>query len=90
MITLLFNETNKNWVNNKDHNFTFLLYTERYLEDLLYHRGYLYLNQVYEALGFEWNPKDENKCFIKPNCAFRLNFEIFEYGDNTVNILIHY
>lgn len=37
---------------------------EDYLNTVLKARGYVYLNQIYEVLGFAWDPKQENKCYI--------------------------
>lgn len=34
-----------------------------YCKDVLRYRGYIYLNQIYEQLGANWNPDDENICY---------------------------
>jgi hypothetical protein len=42
----------------------FLRAEEQYFNDLLTVRGYVYLNQIYEALEVAWDPKNENPCCI--------------------------
>lgn len=37
---------------------------EDYLNDVLKARGYVYMNQIYEVLGFAWDPERENRCYI--------------------------
>ena len=43
---------NPNWEKDSDYNFYFLKGQQEYMNDLLRSRGYLFLNEVYEALGF--------------------------------------
>lgn len=74
---------------NYELNVHFLVEQERYVNGLLVHRGYVYLNQICELLGIGWNPKKHrNKCFIykKGKCisfnttytenGFELRFEL--------------
>lgn len=42
----------------------FLRAQERYFNDLLVARGYVYLNQIFEALYVEWDPNKVNPCCI--------------------------
>lgn len=42
----------------------YLKLTERYLNDLLNTRGYLYKNQIYESLGIKWDPLWENTLYV--------------------------
>lgn len=51
--TRCFDETCKGWTRNAELNYTFLMQTQRYLNQRLESRGYLSLNDVYEALGFQ-------------------------------------
>jgi hypothetical protein len=53
----IFDETNKNWSNMDDMNEFFLKATERSFNDRLTIKGWLTLNSVYEALGFEASPE---------------------------------
>lgn len=47
-----FDISNKNWHNNPDYNKTFIKVQEQWMNDRLRAVGYLFLNDVYEALGF--------------------------------------
>lgn len=68
----LFSTMNPNWKENPINNLTFLEAQERILNDRLIVQGYLFLNDVYDALGFSrtqagnmvgwvYNPKDPNR-----------------------------
>lgn len=50
---VLFDEANVNWSNNMSFNWMFLKRTETYANDLLKLRGTIFLNDIYETLGFE-------------------------------------
>lgn len=48
-----FDETNENWHGSADLNLLFLRNMENWMNDKLRMQGHLFLNEVYEALGFE-------------------------------------
>jgi hypothetical protein len=48
-----FDEGNPNWVNDPEYNLMFLKNMQSYMNDKLMIRGYLFLNDVYDALGME-------------------------------------
>jgi hypothetical protein len=48
-----FDETALGWDKDAEYNLTFLLQQQSYFNDLLKSRGYVYLNEVYEALGID-------------------------------------
>lgn len=48
-----FDETCPNWQKDPEHNLYFLMQQQNWANDRLKRRGYLYLNEVYEALGFQ-------------------------------------
>lgn len=50
---VLFNDRNPNWNRNAEYNYIFLRAQLRYLNDQLRSRGHVFLNDVYDALGFE-------------------------------------
>ena len=59
--------------NNAEANLLFLRYQERYLNDLVKVRGYIYQNTIYEALGVKWDPEWENLCLLwKDNSEVKL------------------
>jgi hypothetical protein len=49
----VFGEMNENWVKEPGFNLMFLRQKQDYLNNRLHARGHLFLNEVYEALGFE-------------------------------------
>lgn len=52
MYSRLFDEDNKNWSKDPEINRIFLLVQENYFNHLLKDRGHVFLNEVYDALGF--------------------------------------
>ena len=48
-----FDEYNPNWKDNAEYNLTFLRGCQKYLNSRLERQGFLFLNDVYEELGFE-------------------------------------
>lgn len=74
-----FDEYNPNWKKTNEYNRMFLLGHQNYFNHLLQARGHVFLNEVYEALGFEhsqagqivgWVISDAGDCFV--------DFGIFE------------
>lgn len=68
-----FDETCSEWTKNADYNFFFLKGQQNYWNDMLRIKGHVFLNQVYDALGFEQTPagalvgwiwKDDRENFI--------------------------
>lgn len=51
--TRCFDETCKCWTRNAELNYAFIMQQQNFLNDRLQSRGYLSLNDVYEALGFQ-------------------------------------
>lgn len=79
---LIFGKSNsKAWRGDESYNFVFN--TCKILEHSATIRGYIYLNQIYEALGFEWDPKNENVCYYEG-----IEFETFLFNDGRVLINI--
>ncbi len=46
-----FDESSPAWTKDAGYNFAYLIQQQRYANDLLKKRGYLYLNEVYDMLG---------------------------------------
>lgn len=72
-----FDEYNPNWKDNADYNLDFLRGVQRYLNDQLEYRGFLFLNEVYRELGFDETPAgqlvgwiyDPNRTDVGDNCV---------------------
>ena len=89
--TIYFDSKNPNWNDDRELNYMFLCMQERYINDIINVRGYIYLNQIHELLGIKWDTNDENLC-IKNNGKIRfryIDFEIFNEPDNSVTVLIY-
>ena len=87
--TIMFDSENPNWRDDREYNYAFLRVREENMNDIIRRRGYMYLNQVYEYLGVEWNPDDENPCF-KRDRIDRQNFIQFDiFGEPNNSFLVH-
>ena len=90
-IAIKFDSSNPNWTGNNEQDRMFLCIMEQYINDILKHRGYIYLNQIYEHLGIEWNPDDRNTCVrskVKGKLPFVLISVLYE-PDGTLSELVH-
>ncbi len=66
--TFIFDSRSCNWTNDSECNMAFIKAVETYLNNLIHVRGYLYLNQIFEALGLPWDPLlMKNECYTFPN-----------------------
>lgn len=84
----IFDCDNKNWSSNPEYNETFLKVLQNQLTDQLQKRGYLYLNEVWDCLGFKetfegqligwiYNPEDPTK-------ANRVDFGVSNYEGESI------
>ncbi|MGM9968867.1 MAG: DUF6353 family protein [Anaeroplasma sp.] len=84
----IFDETNPNWVRDADQNRIFLMQVQNHANDRLRIQGYLFLNDVYEMLGF---PKTQTGQVVGWLCDSKhpennhgdgyVDFGIMEIGD---------
>ena len=89
MHEIILDRNSPHWSEDEDFNLVFLLAQERYLNDLARLRGYIYLNQIYEALGVCWNPEKENECLkYNENYIFQFQFEVFHKNNGSFRIFI--
>lgn len=49
-----FDHSSHQWVNDTHYNRAFLKWSEEHLNDVLRVRGFVFLNEVYERLGFDY------------------------------------
>ena len=87
--TIEFDEKNIYWTNSKDYNCMFLRQMENHIKDVLSNRGYIYLNQICEILGDDWDPDIVNQClrcneFIKDKVWFEYSW----FDDNSCFVYI--
>lgn len=54
---VFFDESNRNWNKNPAFSLMFLRSQQNYLNDILQTRGHVFLNEAYDALGFEHTPE---------------------------------
>lgn len=86
MKTIIFDASSITWNADVDYNQRFLYSQENYIKNLFNHRGYIYLNQIYECFGVKWDPKlEHNLCYLVEYGPINLEFE----GVDDNKILIH-
>lgn len=86
MRPIIFDKTSTEWDKNPDYNLLILRRAFDWLEDRFKYRGYLYLNQIYDALGIKWDPDDENICYKKENGPIDFNYEQTCFGEYRILI----
>ena len=86
MKTITFDKTSAGWHKHVELNEHFLTLQKAYIIEKLSCRGYLYLNEVYESLGVEWDPHNENAVWIDKEHEFEITHELT--GDNTFTIKV--
>lgn len=59
-----------------------------YLRDTLEHRGYIYLNQIYEAFEIKWNYRHNNICFVADNIVKKYPNEWISFKEDNDYIRI--
>lgn len=88
----IYDKTCSSWTNNREYNELYLRSVENYFNDLLKERGYVFLKDVYEKLGFRpskesifvgWYLDYENK-FVDNYIDFGLKLNENVDGPNLV------
>ena len=87
MKTIKFNKESVCWMGDNKTNLVFLMSSIDYFNMVLKHRGYLYLNQVYETLGVKWDPSYDNTCYLKSDGP--ISFSVESNDDDNGEFLIH-
>jgi hypothetical protein len=81
-----FDEFNPNWRDNPEYNLMFLKTVQNYMNDMLQARGHVYLNEVYDALGFDRTHAGQVVGWaLTPDGDNHIDFNIFglDVGDMT-------
>jgi len=78
MYSKFFDEYSKNWSRHADYNFIFLRGQQRYANDLLQHRGHVFLNEVYESLGLEHTAAGAVVGWVKGHGDDFIDFGLFD------------
>lgn len=80
--SVIFDECNPNWRKNAQSNKAFLMQVERYANQKLREKGFLFLNDLYEALGFDIIPAGQVIGWVydeeHPIGENRVDFGIFD------------
>lgn len=90
LTTIAFDENASAWTPNRECNIMFLKTSERHINEIAMRQGYVYLNQIFEQLGVQWNPDDENPC-IRNDTARLVSvlFETFNMPNDRLLVHIH-
>ena len=65
-MTIYFDKECHYWSSDDISNEYFLNTQIDYVRDLVKHRGYVYMNQIYEMLGAKWDTRINNLCIEDP------------------------
>jgi hypothetical protein len=85
MKTIEFNNDATAWTGRVDNDLMFLETQADYIKEMFVHRGYMYLNQIYEYFGIKWNPGFVSPCYLLKSGPLTFRFEPVR----DVAILIH-
>lgn len=85
----VFDDSNKRWDKNPEFTMLFLRTQESRLNNTLQTRGYLFLNEVYEALGYDWTTNGQFVGWIKGKGDNYVDFGLRRYDDPAVRDYIN-
>lgn len=77
-----FDNSNPNWLPNPTYNMMFLRGQQNYLNDRLHTVGHVFLNEVYEALGFHHTPQGAVLGWIDGGDDDCIDFGLYRDDDN--------
>ena len=78
----IFDTGNPSWVWSKEWNCIFIEKTMDRLGVTLRSKGYVYLNEIYEAFGVKWDPQRDNLIYIRIKGKKREFMGYHEIGDS--------
>lgn len=89
LTTVVFDSSNPAWEKKKECTYKFLRDTEKYFNTVFDIRGYIYLNDIYEALAIDWDIKNNNLCIAKDNGVKYIKLELLGQNDGSILVHIH-
>lgn len=89
----IFDETCPNWEKNAEYNNMFLRQTQKFLNQRLQEKGHMFLNEVYEAIGFEKSQQGQIVGWIydpeDPTCSNYIDFGIDDIHDENKRLFVN-
>lgn len=86
-----FGKTACSWDEDQNENIHFMKELERTLNIRVKRYGDIYLNEIYEIIGLEWNTGDKNTCFkCDDNFENPFRFKMFETPNKELLIHIYF
>lgn len=84
-----FDSSNPNWDKNPSFSMMFLRGQQLYLNDILHTRGHVFLNEVYDALGFEHTPQGAVLGWIEGEGDDCIDFGLYDPEKETVRRFVN-
>lgn len=84
-----FDSNNPNWDQNPSFSMMFLKGQQNILNDLLHTRGHLFLNEVYDALGFEHSPEGAVLGWISGEGDDYVDFGLYDPDKDSVRRFVN-
>lgn len=84
-----FDENNKNWDKNPTFSMMFLRGQQNYLNDLLHTRGHVFLNEVYDALGFDHTPQGAVLGWLDGEGDDCIDFGLYDQNKDSVRRFVN-
>lgn len=84
-----FDSSNPNWDKNPQFSMMFLRGRQNYLNDILHTRGHVFLNEVYDALGFPHTPQGAVLGWIDGEGDDCIDFGLYDPNKETVRRFVN-
>jgi hypothetical protein len=87
MYARLYTSSNREWSDYPDYNETYIKSQQRQLNDLLQSRGHVFLNEVYDELGFERTTEGQIVGWVKGHGDDCIDITMLSLGELSVRDL---
>lgn len=84
-----FDSSNPNWDQNPNFSMMFLRGQQNYLNDILHTRGHVFLNEVYDALGFPHTPQGAVLGWIEGEGDDYIEFGLYDQNKDSVRKFVN-